>query len=172
MPIYEFYCSQCHAVFNFFSRTVNTTKRPDCPRCRRPNLERRVSRFAVSKGRPETSGDEDAAPPDFDESRMEGMMEDLAREAEGIDEDDPRKMAGLMRKLYQGTGLPVSEKMEEAIRRMEAGEDPDKIEEEMGDFLDEEDPLLGQGGERASGGLKGLVHRLKPPETDETLYDL
>ena len=96
-------------------------------------------------------------PPDFDESRMEGLMEDLARETEGIDEDDPRKMAGLMRKLYQGTGLPLSEKMEEAIRRMEAGEDPDRIEEEMGNVLDEEDPLLGEGGQRSPGGLKGIA---------------
>lgn len=57
--------------------------------------------------------------------------------------------------------------MEEAIRRMEAGEDPDKIEEEMGDPLEEE-PGFGESGR----SLRQLSKRLKPPEVDETLYDL
>ncbi|MCK4728291.1 MAG: zinc ribbon domain-containing protein, partial [Desulfobacterales bacterium] len=34
MPIYEFYCEDCNTIFNFFSRSVNTTKRPPCPRCK------------------------------------------------------------------------------------------------------------------------------------------
>ena len=170
MPIYEFYCADCHTVFNFLSRTINTTKRPDCPRCGRPKLERRVSRFAISKGQskpPEPS----QAMPDIDESRMEQAMEQLAGEAEGMDEDNPRQMARMMRKLYEGAGLPLNEKMEEAVRRLEAGEDPEKIEEAMGDFLDEEDPLLG-GESGPAGGLRGLSRRLRKPEIDETLYDL
>lgn len=28
MPIYEFYCSDCHAIFNFLSRQMNISKRP------------------------------------------------------------------------------------------------------------------------------------------------
>ena len=92
MPIYEFYCVDCHAVFNFFSRTVNTTKRPDCPRCSHPKLERRISRFAISKGRSE-GADTPEGMPDVDEARMEGIMEELARESEGADQDDPRQMA-------------------------------------------------------------------------------
>jgi putative FmdB family regulatory protein len=171
MPIYEFYCGDCHTVYSFLSRTVNTTKRPDCPRCRRPKLERRVSRFAISKGQSKPP-EADQAMPDLDEAKMEQAMEQLAGEAEGMDEDDPRQMARMMRKLYEGAGLPVSEKMEEAVRRLEAGEDPEKIEEEMGDFLDEEDPLLGGAGGAAGGGLRGLSRKLRPPNVDETLYDL
>ena len=53
MPIYEFYCADCHAVFNFLARKPDTKKRPNCPRCGRPNLDRKVSRFAISKGRSE-----------------------------------------------------------------------------------------------------------------------
>ena len=59
--------------------------------------------------------------------------------------------------------------VEEAIRRMESGEDPDKIEEEMGDLLDAEDPLLG---EPAGGRLRNLSKKLRPPNVDDTLYDL
>lgn len=172
MPIYEFYCGDCHTVFSFLSRTVNTTKRPDCPRCGRPKLERRVSRFAISKGQMKPS-EPDQPMPDLDESKMEQVMEQLAGEAEGMNEDDPRQMARMMRKLYEGTGLPLNEKMEEAVRRLEAGEDPEKIEEEMGDFLDEEDPLLGGGeGSAGAGGLRGLSRKLRPPNVDETLYDM
>ena len=167
MPIYEFYCDDCHTVFSFLSRTFNTTKRPECPRCGRPKLERRVSRFAISKGQSQAP-ESDGLPPGLDESKIEQAMEQLAGEAEGIDESDPRQMARMMRKLYEGAGLHMGEKIEEAARRLEAGEDPEKIEEEMGDFLDEEDPLLGGGG----GGLRGLSRKLRPPQVDETLYDL
>jgi putative FmdB family regulatory protein len=171
MPIYEFYCVDCHTVYSFLSRSVNTTKRPECPRCGRPKLERRVSRFAISKGQTKPP-ESDQAMPDLDESKMEQAMEQLAGEAEGMNEDDPRQMARMMRKLYEGAGLPLNEKMEEAVRRLEAGEDPEKIEDEMGDFLDE-DPLLGGGeGGAGAGALRGLSRKLKPPNVDETIYDM
>ena len=87
-----------------------------------------------------------------------------------MDDEDPRQAARMMRKLYESTGMKLGDKMEEAIRRMESGEDPDKIEEEMGDFLDEEDPLFG--GEPTSAKLKGLSKKFRPPQVDETLYEL
>jgi putative FmdB family regulatory protein len=166
VPIYEFYCCDCHALFNFLSRTIDTAKRPACPRCGRPDLERRLSRFAISKGRSEPSP-KDEGMPEIDEDKLERAMEELASETEGMNEDDPRAMARMMRKLSNSTGLNLGAGMEEAIRRMEAGEDPDQIEEEMGDVLGEESPLLGQ-----SGGLRGFSKRLRPPEVDENLYDL
>ncbi len=96
-------------------------------------------------------------------------MEELGRDAESLNDDDPRQAAQLMRKLYERTGMPLSEKMQEAMRRMEAGEDPDQIEQEMGDLLDEEGPLAA--GE-TSGRIRGLAKKLRPPTVDETLYDL
>ena len=166
MPIYEFYCADCHAVFNFFARRPDTSKRPKCPRCGRPDLDRKVSRFAISKGRSEPGGGDDL-PADFDEAAMERIMAEMAQEAPDADEDDPRQMARMMRRLHEATGMNLGEPMEEAIRRMEAGEDPDKIEEEMGDLLDWE-PEAGQSGHK----LRQMAKRLRPPEVDETLYDL
>jgi putative FmdB family regulatory protein len=166
MPIYEFYCSDCHTIFNFLSRTAGTRKRPSCPRCRKPRLEKRASTFAISKGRAEPAADDDF--PDLDEPGMERAMEALAREAEGIGEDDPRAMAGLMRRFYEATGMQLGGGMEEAIRRMEAGEDPEQIEEEMGDLLEEEDPIFTKGGS----GWKALRRKIRPPSVDETLYEM
>lgn len=174
LPIYEFYCSRCHTIFNFYSRAVNTTKRPPCPRCKAPRLERKVSSFAISRGQspPEGEGAPDlpglSNMPNLDDARVEQAMAELAREAEGAREDDPRQMAQLMRKLYDATGMKLGSGMEEAVRRMEAGEDPEKIEEEMGDLLEGEDPFLAEGGGKAG----RLTRKLKPPSVDETLYEL
>jgi putative FmdB family regulatory protein len=168
MPIYEFYCGDCHTIYNFFSRTFNTTKQPDCPRCHRPKLERQVSRFAISKGQRKESDQGDDELPDLDEAKLERAMAEMERDADGMNEDDPRQMARMMRKLYDAAGLQIGGGMEEAMRRLETGEDPDKIEEEMGDVLEGEEPLFGASG----GGIRGLARKLRPPRVDETLYDL
>ena len=164
MPIYEFYCKKCHMIFNFFSGSVDTEKRPMCPKCKKVTLERQMSVFAVSKNR----GEEDDMPlPDMDESKMEQAMNALAGEADKINEDDPKQAAGLMRKLSDMTGLKLGAGMDEALSRMERGEDPEQIEAEMGDLLEGEDPF--ELPEKKGGGVKAKRHA---PTRDENLYDL
>lgn len=164
MPIYEFYCPDCNTLFNFFSRSVNTSKQPNCPKCRTRKLERQMSAFAFT-GNAKENGDDDDLP--FDEGKMEKAMQMLAGEADRINEDDPRQAANLMRKLTDMTGMELGSGMEEALRRMERGEDPEQVEAEMGDLLESEDPFLfpekkGKGGTAAG----------RAPMRDETLYDL
>jgi len=164
MPIYEFYCRDCNTIFNFFSRTVNTSKRPACPRCKKGPLDRQVSLFAFTGKAKEADGPGDLP---LDEDRMEKAMQALAGEAEKINEDDPRQAANLMRKLSDMTGLKLGPGMDEALNRMERGEDPEQIESELGDLLEQEDPFeIQQRGERKSG------KRAAAPARDETLYDL
>ena len=163
MPVYEFYCSDCHTIFNFLSRRVNTDKRPSCPRCSRPDLERQVSRFPFSMWR---THDPDAkGMPDLDEGRLVKAMMSLAGEMEGVDENDPRQMARFMRKFSDATGVELGEGFHEAMRRLEAGDDPERIEQELGDLLDEDNPF-------ASQGMKRIRRRYVPPVHDETLYTL
>ena len=164
MPIYEFYCRDCNTIFNFFSQTVNTTKKPKCPLCKKKTLSRQVSMFAVT-GKAKESGDMDDLP--IDESKMEKAMEALAGQADNMNEDDPRQAADLMRKLSDMTGLKLGSGMQEALARMEGGEDPEKIESEMGDLLEEEDPFELSGKKSGTGGS-----RREAPRRDETLYDL
>jgi putative FmdB family regulatory protein len=162
MPIYEFTCEKCNMVFSFFSRRINTTKIPACPKCRRP-LKRQMSLFAkVSRGTEEAAGD---GMPPLDEAKMEKAMAMLAGEAEKLNEDDPRQAAQLMRKLTDATGMNLGAGMEEALSRLEKGEDPDRIEAEMGDLLEGEEPFTIEGM-----GKKGS--RNPKPRVDETLYDL
>lgn len=165
MPIYEFFCARCNTVFNFFSKTVNTTKIPLCPRCQDRPLERKMSLFARVRGGKDQEGEGGEDMPPLDEAKMERAMAMLASEAERLDEDDPRQAANLMRKLTDATGLHLGSGMEEALRRLERGEDPEQIEEEMGDLLESEEPFLLEG--KAQKG-----RRKTRPRVDETLYEL
>ena len=163
MPIYEFYCPRCNTIYNFFSRTINTTAQPRCPRCREMRLMRQMSAFALT-GRAKGGDEGDDLP--IDEHQMAQAMQTLASEAEHINEDDPRQAAALMRKLSRMTGMELGPGMDEAIRRMERGEDPEAVEAEMGDLLESEEPFVLPS--RKGGGRS----RRPPPRHDETLYEL
>jgi putative FmdB family regulatory protein len=163
VPIYEFYCQDCNTIYNFFSKSVNTKKSPKCPKCKTSKLSRQVSVFSVT-GKAKDGGDADDLP--FDESKMEKAIQMLGKEAENINEEDPRQAADLMRKLSDAAGLKLGSGMDEAIRRLEKGEDPDRIESEMGDILEQEEPFS-LSGKKGSGRSKKTA-----PLRDETLYDL
>jgi putative FmdB family regulatory protein len=167
VPIYEFYCEDCHTIFNFFARSMQAARRPDCPRCGRSDLERRPSRFAISKGR--TTDESESFESEFDDPRMEQAMEQILRESESVDQEDPRQMGQMMRKLYDRAGLPMDERLNEALRRMEAGEDPEQIEAQMGDVFDDDGPPEP---EQSGGRLRRMVRQLQSPHIDPTLYDL
>lgn len=79
---------------------------------------------------PESAGPPDAgdfgggAGPDL--AAMESMFG-------GVDENDPRSVGRVMRKLAETAGEPIEGEMEEVVRRLESGEDPESIEDKMGD---------------------------------------
>lgn len=158
MPIYEFLCTKCNRIFSFHSFRVNTDKVPTCPKCSASGLTRVPSTFGISASHAAAAsggGDDDAEDP-----RLEREMMRFASELEGMDENDPRQMAKAVRKMTELAGEPVTPAMEEMIRRLESGEDPERIEEELGDALEDE---MGDSG----GGGFGA-----PPERDSGVYPL
>lgn len=165
MPIYEFYCCDCHTLFNFFSSAIDTDSRPACPRCQRPDLERRPARFATLKH----GGDQEPDPfGDLDEARLAGVMESMMGELEGLEaNEDPRQLAGLFRRFGEASGLEFGPRMEAMMSRLESGEDPDRLEEEMGDDIDDDGAL-----EEFFRLRKRGWNRQRRPQVDETLYFL
>lgn len=172
MPIYEHYCPDCHTVYSFFSSRVAPDARPACPRCGRPDLERRPSSFAMlrPRGDGDAGGEADEGSPfaGLDEERMEKAMDALASEMGGMEEsEDPRQMARMFRRFSELSGMEAGPKLEEMLRRLEKGEDPDALEAEMGDLDDEGamDDLL---------RVKKLAQgrRSRKPRVDPTLHFL
>lgn len=117
---------------------------------------------AITTGAREDASDDSLG--GVDDAKMEKNMMQLAADAEKIKDDDPKAAAKFMRKLSDATGMKLGDGFQEALHRLEKGEDPDKIDEEMGDMLSAENPF------EVRPGRKG--HALRKPHHDETLYDL
>ena len=162
MPIYEFACPKCRKIFSFLSKRMNPQRLPVCPKCGHEKLEKQISRFAMTRGladAPAASEDAEGPMPDFDDPRMARAMAEMERDMEHMDENNPKHMAHMMRKMKDL--MPpgsVPKELDTAIKRLEAGEDPEKIEADMGDLLGD---FMG-GGEGTGGG--GY-------ERDSGLYD-
>ncbi len=143
MPIYEFACPKCRKIFNFLSKRITPEGLPTCPKCGNKKMVKQMSRFAMSRGlkepaaRGEADGGEEPMP-DMDDPRVMRAMGELERDMEHMDENNPRHMAHMIKKMKDlmppGT---VPSELDTAIKRLEAGEDPEKIEEDMGPILEQ-----------------------------------
>lgn len=172
MPLYEFYCEPCHTVFTFRSTRVDTVTVPACPACGQ-TLRREVSAFAhIVRGRaqetPESdSGGEDAA------ERMDRVLSQMGERMQALEDEeaDPRDAVKVMKELASAGGLHFNKEVQEAMARIEAGEDPEKIDEEFREVFDSENPFAEGDGEAAQAGA-GLLRRLRGPKRDPKWYDL
>ena len=140
MPIYEYACPKCRVIFNFLSKRIKPERLPTCPKCGNKKMARQMSAFATPRGaaEPAAGGADDGGEPmpDFDDPRMMRAMGELERDMEHMDENNPRHMAHMMKKMKDIMPAgSVPKELDVAIKRLEAGEDPEKIEADMGDVL-------------------------------------
>ncbi len=128
MPIYEYRCADCRRRVSVFFRSFNAVTEPACPRCGGRNLTRLMSKVAVHRS---TTGDdgEDFGGGDGELDGMGGMLG-------GLDEDDPRAMARAMRQMSAQMGEPLEPEMEQALGRLERGEDPESVMAGLGEAAD------------------------------------
>ncbi len=159
MPIYEFYCPDCHTLFSFFSARFAPDAAPSCPRCARPGLG--APPLPVRDAAAQRRSDEAAEPDDLfaglDESRLEGAMEQLAGEIGDLDAEgpqDPRQVSRFLRRFADLTGLEAGPKLQEMLTRLDRGEDPDALEQEMGG---------GEGDEDLAELFRTQARRARPP---------
>ncbi len=148
MPIYEYRCGRCSRVLSFLVRNVRAHRTPACPKCGAKEMTRVLSQFAALSGESKSSDGPDDHSPFEGGDEPEGMP-DLSA-LEGLDEKDPRSLGRALRKMARETGEKMDPEMDEICRRLESGEDPEKIEENL-------DEALG-----GAGGGEG---------SDDTLYD-
>lgn len=138
MPIYEFYCEDCHTLFSFLAASSDVDRHPSCPRCGRGELPKRPSTFATLN---HASEDDEDVLGGLDDTRLDRAMDTLMREMGDVGEDaDPAQVGRFFRRFGELSGLEMGPRMEEALSRLEAGEDPDALESEL-EALDEDESL-------------------------------
>ncbi len=71
---------------------------------------------------------------------MENMADDP--DLSGLDTEDPKAMAKVIRRMAEEMGEDLGEEVNEALSRLESGEDPEKIERD----LEESGIDMGEGG--------------------------
>lgn len=159
MPIYEYLCRDCNTVYQFYSRTMSPKAPPACPKdTAHAALEKQMSGFAFHGSSAKSKGD--AATDGPENPGTMAQVEHLMGQMEGIDENDPRAVGRLMRRMSEITGEGMKDpSMEEAIRRLEGGEDPERVEELMETAFQEGDTTAG-------GGSYGA------PNLDNSIYDM
>lgn len=185
MPIYEFYCPDKHTIYQFYAKTLAQGRTvPQCPENPKYRMRKLVSAFAVTKGAKcddavETKAAAAAGDP-AEDARMEAAMGAMEKEFSSVDENDPRAMARMMRRMSELTGEKIDAEMEEVVRKLEEGADPDSLEDQLGgeETSAADDPFgegLGAGGEGPAAEPKEPRHRFKvrrtPARRDPKLYD-
>jgi hypothetical protein len=179
MPIYEYYSPDNNRIYQFFAKTLaqgaTVPKCPDDPSLRMVKV---MSAFSVVGARKEDpAGSGSAGTPqgkDAGDARIEAAMSAMEGEFSGVDENDPRAMGRMMRRMAELTGESIDGEMEEVVRKLEEGADPESLE---GQFGGDDGP--GEGGPPGGGpagpagpepGARARVRR-GPPSRDPKLYD-
>ena len=121
MPIYEYFCQDCQRKVSLLWRSFADAESREavCPRCGNTRLSRLISRVAVVRS---------------EGSRLDDMADPSS--LAGLDESDPKSLARLMRKMASETGEELGPEFDEVVGRLEAGEDPEAIEQAMPDLAE------------------------------------
>ena len=133
MPIYEYRCGNCHRKVSLFWRSIRAVDEAAarCTYCGSGDLSKLMPRVRVIRGGGAGSerADPTAGGDDIDDSIMNEMG--------GLDENDPRALGRFMRKMAAESGESIGPEFDEIVGRLEKGEDPEKIEQSMGDLFGE-----------------------------------
>ena len=101
MPIYEYRCEACEQKVSILVKQVGE-EADRCPRCGGVRLVRLYSRFALAHS---------------EESRLERLTDSAA--LAGLDENDPKSVARLMRRMGSELGEDASPEFEQALQELE-----------------------------------------------------
>ena len=141
MPIYEYYCPDNNKIYQFFAkRLAQGATIPRCPDNPAHRMVKLLSAFAVT-GKTKKSEDASAGPAGSAaegnpgagaDPRTEAAMASMENEFAHVDENDPRAMGRMMRRMAELTGEKIGGEMEEVVRKLEEGADPESLEDTLG----------------------------------------
>lgn len=118
MPVYEYRCNDCGKQFGIYQTYEEYGNvAVECPHCGSEDLERVIRAVRVSRS---------------EESRLEDLSD--PSEWGDIDENDPKSLARMMRKMGDEMGEEMPPEFDEVVGRLESGESPEDIEESMPDL--------------------------------------
>ncbi len=121
MPIYDYFCFDCHQRFEvFLSYQEYGTKPVACSHCSSKNVRRRLPRVRVARS---------------DDSRAEAFASDFSDPSAlaGL-ENDPQALGRMMRKMGNEIGEQMPPEFGEVVGRLEKGQSPEEIEKDMPDL--------------------------------------
>jgi putative FmdB family regulatory protein len=130
MPSYEYRCLSCRKKFEVFMTYAEYGAREiTCPHCGGREVQRRIGRIRVARS---------------DSDRMDRMADPSVL---GSLDEDPRALGKMMREMRSELGENMGPEFDEVVGRLEKGQTPDQIEQEL--------PDLGESMGAGPGGFDG-----------------
>lgn len=118
MPTYDYRCKACGKRASIYQSYEDYGSKPvKCPHCGSEELQRLINRVRFARS---------------EDSRLESLSDPGAWG--DFDENDPRSMARMMRKMGDELGEEMPGEFDEVVDRLEAGESPEEIEKTMPDL--------------------------------------
>lgn len=118
MPNYEYRCLDCGKRVSIFqSYEAYGQETVQCPYCNSEQVVRLINRVRVLRS---------------EESRLDALADPTAWD--GFDDEDPKSMARMMRKMGSEMGEEMPTEFDEVVDRLESGESPEEIEKTMPDL--------------------------------------
>jgi putative FmdB family regulatory protein len=139
MPTYGYLCLDCRKRYRkFLTFAEYDTAVVECPHCSSTNNKRLLSRVRTLRS---------------EESRLESMAD--PSKLAGL-EDDPRALGKMMREMSKEMGEDMGPEFDEVIERLEKGQSPEDIENEMPDLADSMGDGMGGGMDMGGMDMGGL----------------
>lgn len=121
MPSYEYVCLNCKKKFSIFLRYEEYGKTlVVCPNCESKKVQRKISRVRIAHSA---------------SSRLEDLSDPQNLDAM---EDDPRALGRMMREMSAETGEDLGPEFDEVVSRLEKGQHPEQIEQDLPDLMGDE----------------------------------
>lgn len=115
MPHYDYFCPKCQQRVSIFQTYQDYGVKPVvCPQCKHKKLKRLINRVRVLKS---------------EDQRMEALSD--PGWLDSVDENDPRAIGRAMRQMGAQAGEALPAEFDEVTRRLESGEAPESIEQDM-----------------------------------------